>query len=372
MSGTNRTEELTREACRNILKNYLRVKNGENVAVETWTHCLPMASVMVDEARKLGAKILVHYEDERAFWAAMDRKQEKLLGAASEPEWSSLRSTDAYVFFWGPEDRPKAAQYSEKAFNAAMQYNAEWYKVGLKNGLRGVRMEVGNAGDPQARFWGEDGPGWREKLLRGCLADPEEMARTGERLAKALTGKRKVRIRHKNGTDVELRLKGAPAMVDPGYPQPKSKTSPFNILTSMPAGIFRVALDETYGEGVVVANRKSYPSMGVKPLEGARFTFHEGRLVERSFSQGADWFDLGVRKGGPGADQVGTMHIGLNPMLEAAAKVEDEELGAALIGVGGNKPLGGSNPGKFFGFAVVGGPEIRVDGRPIVRDGNVL
>lgn len=372
MSTMTGSEDLTREACRNVLTKYLRVKKGENVAVETWTHCLPMAGVMVDEARKLGAKILVHYEDEQAFWSAMDRKQEKLLGAASEPEWSSLKSTDAYVFFWGPEDRPKAAQYSEKAFNEATQYNPGWYQVGLKTGLRGVRMEVGNAGDPQARFWGEDGLVWREKLLRGCLADPEEMARTGDRLVKALSGKRKVRIRHKNGTDIEVRLNGASAVVDPGFPQPRSKRSPFNILTSMPAGIFRVALDENYGEGVVVANRKSYPSMGIKPLKGARFSFHEGRLVERSFSQGADWFDAGVRKGGEGADRLGVMHIGLNPMLEAAAKVEDEELGAVLIGVGGNKSVGGTNPGKFFGFAVVAGSEISVDGKTIIRSGRVL
>ncbi len=372
MSEINGSEDLTREACRNILTKYLRVKSGENVAIETWTHCLPMASVMVDEARKLGARTLVHYEDERAFWAAMDRSQEKLLGEASEPEWSSLKSTDAYVFFWGPEDRPRAAQYSGKTFDEATQYNSGWYDVGCQTGLRGVRMEVGNAGDPQARFWGEDGPQWREKLMRGCLADPAEMASAGDRLAKALSGPRKVRVRHENGTNVEFRLKGAPARVDPGYPQPRNKENSLNILKSMPAGIFRVALDETYGEGVVVANRKSYPSMGVKPLEGARFRFHEGKLVERSFSQGAQWFEAGVMKGGPGADQLGALHIGLNPMLEEAAKVEDQELGAVLIGVGGNESIGGSNPGKFFGFAVVGKPEVWVDDRLIVRDGKIL
>jgi leucyl aminopeptidase (aminopeptidase T) len=366
------SSDLARKACQNILTKYLRVKKGENVAIETWTHCIRMAGLMVDEARKLGAKTLVHYEDEQAFWAALDRKQENLLGAASEPEFSSLKSTDAYVFFWGPEVRPMGDPHFAKAYSEATKYNAEWYKLGVQSGLRGVRMELGNATDFQARFWGEDGPAWREKLLRGCLADPREMARIGARLAKALAGNKKIRIRHDNGTNIEVRLKGVPAQVNPGFPEPENGKNPLRILASLPAGVLRIALDETYGEGTVVANRRSYPSFGIKPLEGANLTFHNGTLEKREFSQGGDWFEASMKQGGKGANQLGIMHIGLNSPLGAAAAVEDEELAAVLIGVGGNKGLGGTNPGKFFGFAVVAGSEVSVDGRPILREGKVL
>lgn len=58
---------LQRAAARNLVKNYLRVKPGEHVMVESWTHTISIASAMVDEVRRVGGHAFLAYEDDDAW-----------------------------------------------------------------------------------------------------------------------------------------------------------------------------------------------------------------------------------------------------------------------------------------------------------------
>ncbi len=53
---------------KNVLRKTLRVKAGENVIVETWNHGIPIAREFVFQIRALGARPLMTFEDEDAFW----------------------------------------------------------------------------------------------------------------------------------------------------------------------------------------------------------------------------------------------------------------------------------------------------------------
>src|SRR5208282_2715644 len=136
--------KLQREAARNIVTKYLKVRPGENAIIESWNHTLPMASAMVDEIRRVGGSVLLVYEDEDAWWRAMDRKQSKLLGKSSAPEWAALKAADVYVNFWGPGDTDRIEKDhrfgDERTFDQALSWNWPWYEVARKAGLRGGRM----------------------------------------------------------------------------------------------------------------------------------------------------------------------------------------------------------------------------------------
>src|SRR5579863_7719830 len=110
---TNNPSKLQRDAARNIVTKYLKVRAGENAVVESWDHTLPMATAVVDAVRRAGGRALLVHEDEDAWWRAIDRKQSQLLGKSSAPEWAALKAADVYFNFWGPGDTDRIEKIPE-------------------------------------------------------------------------------------------------------------------------------------------------------------------------------------------------------------------------------------------------------------------
>lgn len=361
---------LEHAAARNLVTKYLRLKPGENVIVETWPHSLPMASAMVDEARRVGARALVHLEDEESYFSALERKQSKLLGLASEPEWAALQKADAYVMFWGPEDVARRDKFPDPVVEESLAWNQKWYEMARKSGLRGLRMEYGRATPSKAREYGVSLGTWKKELLEAALADPEEMLRSGERLQKRFAKGRKIRITHRNGTDLEVGVDHPKSRVYAGVPTRESKANPFGMMHNAPVGSFASTLDGTTAEGTIVANRPSYSDWGI--TQGGKFVFEGGHLVAHRFAKGGAKFDQLYATAKPGKDRTGFVYIGLNPAIHQIPNMEDCERGAICVSVGRNSFLGGENSSDFMGWVTLAGAEISVDGSPVVRSGKIL
>jgi hypothetical protein len=52
--------------------------------------------------------------------------------------------------------------------------------------------------------------------------------------------------------------------------------------------------------------------------------------------------------------------------------MEDQELGAVLLSLGGNQFRGGKNASPFGAWLVVKGADVSIDGKPLVTDGRLL
>lgn len=52
--------------------------------------------------------------------------------------------------------------------------------------------------------------------------------------------------------------------------------------------------------------------------------------------------------------------------------LEEAEAGAVTVGVGRNVGFGGKTKGDFLAYITLGGGELSVDGRPLVRRGKVV
>jgi leucyl aminopeptidase (aminopeptidase T) len=372
----DRPSTLERAAARNLVEKYLRVQPGENVIVESWTHTLAMSSAMVDEVRRAGGRAFMAYESDDAWWRAVERKQTRLLGRLSDPEWAALKAADVYVQFWGPADSARVERTPEKNLDQwATGWVDRWYKMARSTGLRGGRMAVGWVTDSRARHWGVSKERWMNGLLEACLADPIEVARSGNRLARAFSGTKKVRITHPNGTDVEVALAGVPPAVYDGYPHPKDKAHMgSDMLANFPDGRLRIPLDARTAEGRIVSNYRSYDETWFPwaMYSGGSFEFSGGKMTSFSFDKGEAAFASRYARGKPGRDRTGSLSIGLNPKIRNAPYFEPMERGCVQLIVGANNIRGGSKTPNDTGSLCLAGSEISVDGTPVVRAGKIL
>ena len=373
---TDAPSSLQRAAARNLVTKYLKVRPGESVVVESWSHTLSMATSMVDEVRRAGGRAFLAYENDESWWGAVDRGQAGLVGSLSEPEWAALGAADAYVQFWGPSDSARLARLPEKKMDDwATGWFDRWYKTAKSTGLRGGRMATGWVTDTRARKWGVNKDLWLEGILRACLADPKVIAGNGKRLARALRGGEKVRITHPNGTDLEVALAAAPARVFDGYPHPRNTGyGPYDLMANFPEGRLRVALDSKTAEGRFVASAPAYEEVWF-PWErflGGSFEFSAGKLTAFSFEQGGPEFSKLYAHGTPGKDRTGSLRIGLHPTVHDVPYLEELERGCVQLSVGGNSYVGGKNPSNFCGRLTLTGAEISVDGTTVVRGGKIF
>jgi len=369
MSGS--PSRLHRDASRNIVTKYLKVRPGENAVIESWDHTMPMATAMVDEIRRVGGRTLHIQEDEEAWWRAIDRGQSKLLGRASAPEWAALSATDVYVHFWGPGDTDRIARIPERTFDEALAWFSPWYDAARRSGLRGARVAVGFATEGRARQWGLDRVQWEERILRACLPDPVETARSAARLCRALSRGRKVRITHANGTDLEVGLAGAAPRLHDGTPHPRDKRyGPSDMLAQIPAGRVDVALDSRTAEGSIHANRRT--NIWWHWDAGGTLEFSDGKLTSYSFEEGGKEFARQYKNGTPGKDRTGALTFGLNPAAKDVPNLESVERGCVSLALGRNQHLQGTNGSTFMSWVSLAGSEIAIDGTPVIRAGRLL
>jgi hypothetical protein len=211
---------------------------------------------------------------------------------------------------------------------------------------------------------------WRDQVLGASLRDPAELRPAAQKAASVFEGGRSVRIRHPNGTDLSLALAGRKATVTIGEVTPQSQKTPFGSMASVPDGSVYVAVDESTADGTFVANRRSVLGLP-KPLVGGSFTFRDGRLVRSTFSGGGAGFRKAYASAGAGRERPAFLEVGLDPSLEGAPMLEEAELGAVTVGIGGNVGFGGKTRVDFLSYLTLGGAELSVDGKVLARRGRI-
>ncbi len=347
-----------------VLRQNLQVRPGENVIIEGWDRLLPWATALAREARRMKAHPLVLYDNDDSFWDSVDAHEDEVLGAAPTHEWAALGKTNVYIHMWNAGDRIRMEALGPGRAEKIFGWNPAWYKTASKAGLRGSRLDIGRPFPNLAKAYNVDLAAWMDQLVEGTLVDPAELNAVGRPIARALERGRHVRIFDDHGTDLTLGLKHRKARVDTGRVSKEDQRTPFGMLTLLPAGVVRVAVDESTADGTIVANRSSYTEVGMST--GGRFEFRHGRLVRHHYDTGAPYFDKPYAKGGKGRDRPGYLAIGLNPKLHNTPQMEDREAGAITVSVGNNEFIpGGKNKANFTGIVVNVGARVEVDGKPL-------
>jgi len=353
---------------KSVIKRTLQVKPKENVIVECWNHGLPIATEFVYQLRAHGARSMLLLEDEETFWRGVATLPKSKLGQVGSHEWKAMGEADAYIFITGPADITKIRELGRDKYNAATEYNDEWYRRAKRNRLRGARIGLGYATEPRARTYGFDLAAWRAMLLEASAVDPREIVRRGRKLASILSKPGRVEITAPNGTRFSCDLVGRKAGIEDGMITKEDLDRGDN-MENIPAGEVYVVPDEKSGEGTIVFDRPvAYLGRWIK---GITLAFDNGRLNKWSAAENEDLFRADWKKAKGDRDRLGFIDIGLNPNAKTGFLQDVIVAGNVYIAVGDNDEVGGKNKTDFYLASTVTGATVRVDDTTIVKNGAI-
>ncbi|MFL5870674.1 MAG: aminopeptidase [Solirubrobacterales bacterium] len=208
-------------------------------------------------------------------------------------------------------------------------------------------------------------PGITEEMLaRVMTADVEGMRRSGEALAELLTAGSEARIIDANGSDLRLELGDRTGMSDDG-----DLTAP-GAFGNLPCGEGFIAPIEGASEGTLIVDG-TIGSLG-RVDEPVKITVEGGHLTDATGPMGAQLAEL-LATGGTEGTNVAELGIGTNEKAILTGELlEDEKiLGTCHVAFGASASMGGTVQVPIHIDVVVMRPEVSIDGRVVLRDGEL-
>ena len=201
-------------------------------------------------------------------------------------------------------------------------------------------------------------------LGRVMLADMAELRRRGRAVAEILSGADEVRITCPNGSDLRLNLAGRTAISDDG------DLSVAGAFGNLPCGEGFISPRHDDGEGTLVVDG-TMGSLGLAP-EPSEFTVEGGALTEATGEHGERFLEL-LRGAGEGGTYLAELGIGTNECATLTGNlIEDEKiLGTCHVAFGASAGIGGEIQVPIHEDVVVMKPTVEVDGRRLIRDGEL-
>jgi len=207
-------------------------------------------------------------------------------------------------------------------------------------------------------------PGVTEDMLSRLMnADMRVLRRRGAAIAAALRSGGEARITCKHGSDLRLGLEDRVPIADAGV-----LNAP-GAFGNLPCGEAFVA--PTTGEGTLVVDG-SIAGVGLveTPVE---LTVRDGHLTDATGPEGGALLEMLTRHGEDGTN-VAELGIGTNEEATLTGNIlEDEKiLGTAHVAFGASAAIGGTVQVPIHLDCVIVEPTVEVDGKEIVRAGQLL
>ena len=367
-------EPLRRTFARNLLRNSLRLRRGDNLLIETWSATLPWATSLSQEARGLGAQPLLSVHDEETYWRSLSSTPASRIGQVGDHEWAALKASDAFVWFLGPMDAKREEALPKVASRRAEANYHELMRLIQKYRVRSIRWDLGRTSPVWARRYGVDVNGWRSELIDAAILDPKGMQRDGARIGNRLRRGRELRITHPNGTDLSLRLAHRQPRVDDGVIDDRDVRDG-NVVLVLPAGVTSTTVDEGFAEGTFVSNQTGVMwAVGAEtPLSPARWTFRDGTLSEVDRSPGGRRLQRAITTLRNPRIPPGQVSVGLNPRITNIPLLFDQSRGTLTLEIGRNSHIGGrTRSPHLIAYADLRGGSLSVDGEMLVDRGHLL
>lgn len=205
-----------------------------------------------------------------------------------------------------------------------------------------------------------------DMMIRGGVtADYREVKRISEKLAEIISKGENVRITTPEGTDIRFSIKGRMGHVLAGY-----ATNPGEF-SGLPDGEAACAPVEGTAQGVIV-NPYAIEKINLIKDE-LRLEISDGKVTKIEGGKEAAQLAKIIEKAGETGKNIAEFAFGTNPAcrLIGITREDKKKLGTCHIAVGDSKSLGGTVESYMHLDMIFLKPSIWVDGRLIVKDGEL-
>jgi aminopeptidase len=339
----------------------LGVQAGWQVHVRSTPLARPLVEAVIEEIARRGAYALLQLSFEQVGGPFAREAPLELLSEPAPLQRRIYEEADAFLSIWAPENTREGTELSAER------------QAALEHALRPLRKRTMSMSVPWviaefpvhscAQDAGMTIAEYEQFIYDAVLLDWDAEGERMRKIADIFDAAEKVRIVGA-GTDLTLSLAGRSGAVDDGH-------------VNMPGGEVFYSPVEDSAEGVIEFSEFPGVYFGHE-VQGVRFVFEGGRIVEATAAGGED-FLLRTLDTDDGARRLGELGIGCNPGIQRFMKnvAFDEKIdGTVHLAVGNSYTFtGGTNTSSIHWDIVKDlrhGGELYADGKLVQQDGRWL
>jgi aminopeptidase len=355
------SDDRVRDYARLLVRRCVAVQEGWQVCVRATHLARPLVEALLEELARVPAYPLLLMTFESVGGPFERSAPVEYLRKASPLQRRIWAESDAFVTIWAPESTTEGADLAEERRQAleerakplrarTMAMKAPW--VIAEYPAPAAADDAGMSLEEYADF-----------LFAAVLLDWDAEAAKMRRIADVFDAADKVRIVGE-GTDLTLSLAGRTGAVEDGH-------------VNMPGGEVFYSPVEDSAAGKITFSEFPAVYFG-KEVDGVRFVFERGRIVEATAASGEDFLRETLDTD-EGARRIGELGIGCNPGIQRFMKNVgfDEKIdGTVHLAVGNSYSFTGGTNESAVHWDIVkdlrSGGRLYADGRLVQQDGRWL
>jgi len=348
----------TDEYARLLVGRSVGVQPGWQVQVRSTPLARPLVEAVIEEIARLGAYPLLQMSFETIGGPFAREAPLELLRNPAPLQKRIWEEVDAFIAIWAPENTREGSDLSEERKAALQESSAAMRERTMSMSAPWVIAEYPVLSCAQDA--GMTLREYEEFIFNSVLLDWNAEGERMRKIADVFDAAEEVRIVGP-GTDLTISLAGREGAVDDGH-------------VNMPGGEVFYSPVEDSAQGVI--EFAEFPAVYFgQEVDGARFVFEGGRIVDAGARSGED-FLIQTLDTDDGARRLGELGIGCNPGIQRYMKnvAFDEKIdGTVHLAVGNSYTFtGGKNKSSIHWDIVKDlrtNGELYADGKLVQRDG---
>jgi aminopeptidase len=342
------------EYARLLVERSVGVQPGWQVCVRATPLARPIVEAVVEQVARIGAYPILQLSFEHIGGPFAREAPLDVLRVAAPLQARIWSEVDAFISIWAPENTREGSDLSDERQGAVQQMMAPLRARTMSMSVPWVIAEYPVLSTAQEA--GMTLTELEEFIFAAVLLDWDAEAKRMRAIADVFDAASEVRLVGR-GTDLTLSLEGRRGAVDDGH-------------INMPGGeVFYSPLEDS-AEGVIEFGEFPAVYLGHE-VDGARFVFEGGRIVDATAKRGEDFLVQTLDTDG-GSRRLGELGIGCNPGIQRFMKnvAFDEKIdGTIHLAIGNSYTSTGGTNGSAIHWDIV--KDLRTEGR-ILADGRLV
>jgi leucyl aminopeptidase (aminopeptidase T) len=352
-----------------VVGTCLQIDNKDKVCIFSWKHTLDLAEAFALECQRVGAEVLLEVTTDELYYDVMLNEPEEYLRKTNPFSLALLDVATANIFVSGPENPERLKLISPDRMSVLTEGDKPYYDKFLEKKIRTANVHFGYVTPQRAKTYGFDYDKWKQNVQAALDVDYEKIRELGKEIAKKIENASVAHITAKNGTDLTLKLGDLSAHVHDGVLDDEDFRKGA-VFTALPAGDVALALSTNAARGKFISNVPEADT-GVL-IRGITLDFQDGKLTSLCCGQNTEVLKDRYEKATGGKHQASWLAIGLNPEAEEGYLYNQIVSGSVSIGIGDNREFGGKIESTFSAHCTVVGPNLELDGLPIIKRGRFV